>query len=152
MRQALMMRAYRHSFQIRLFAAITGMTILFIAVTGYFSYLLGRRSVEKQIERYALGTVVQITERIRTFLTQPAREVNLLKTTIENGFIDPLDDRDLVRFFHLLQDDHPEFLNINYGDRQGRFTMVPPQRPEVHKVFDPRIRPWYVGAVGSNQL
>ena len=152
MRKTLMMRAYRHSFQIRLFAAITGMTILFIAATGYFSYLLGRRSVEKQIERYALGTVVQITERIRTFLTQPAREVNLLKTTIENGFIDPLDDRDLVRFFHLLQDDHPEFLNINYGDRQGRFTMVPPQRPEVHKVFDPRIRPWYVGAVGSNQL
>ncbi|MBC2711672.1 MAG: Cache 3/Cache 2 fusion domain-containing protein [Desulfosarcina sp.] len=152
MRNALMLRAYRHSFQIRLFAAITGMTILFIAATGYFSYLLGRRSVEKQIERYAVGTAAQITERVRTFLLQPAKEVSLLSAAIENGFIDPSNAKALIRFFHLVQDDYPEFLNINYGDKDGRFTMVPPQRPEVHKLFDPRIRPWYVGALEQKRL
>lgn len=145
-------RTYRHSFQIRLFAAITGMTILFIAATGYFSYLLGRRSVEKQIEQYAISTAAQITARIRDYLLQPAKQVSLLKTAIENRFIDPSDAPGLIHFFHLLQDDYPEFLNINYGDKSGQFTMVPPQRPEVHKLFDPRIRPWYVGAVENKHL
>lgn len=138
---------FRHSFQIRLFAAITGMTILFIAVTGFFSNLLGRRSVEKQIEQYAISTVEQISARVGTYLSQPANNVRLLKTAIENGFIDPSKPDDLIRYFHLLQNEYPEFLNINFGDKWGRFTMVPPQRPEVHKLFDPRIRPWYAGAV-----
>ena len=137
----------RHSFKIRLFLAITGMTILFIAVSGYFSYLLGRSSVEKQIEQYAIGTATQIKERIRTYLSQPADNVRLLKAAMENGFINPSDSEELIRYFHILQDEYPEYININYGDRFGHFTMVPPQRPEIHKLFDPRIRPWYVGAV-----
>lgn len=138
---------YRHSFQLRLFAAITGMTILFIMATGYFSYLQGRRSLENQIAQYAVGTADQIAARVRSYLSRPAENVRLLKALIENGFIDPDRPGDLIRYFHLLQKDHPEFLNINYGDRFGRFTMVPPQRPEIHKLYDPRIRPWYVGAV-----
>lgn len=142
----------RHSFEIRLFAAITGMTIFFIAVTGYFSYLLGRQSVENQIEQYAISTVGQITERVRTYLSQPANNVGLLKSAIENGFLNPSDDSGLIRFFHLMQDDYPEFLNINFGDQNGRFTMVPPQRPEVHKLYDPRIRPWYKGAIEKGGL
>ena len=145
-------RAYRHSFQIRLFAAITGMTILFIAVTGYFSYLLGRRSLEKQIEQYAIGTAGQITERVRTYLSQPVKNVGILKASIEKGFLDPSDQDAMIRFFHVMQNDYPEFLNINYGDKDGRFTMVPPQRPEIHKLFDPRIRPWYEGAVKTKDL
>ena len=119
-RNALMTGAYRHSFQIRLFAAITGMTILFISVTGYFSYRLGRRSVEKQIEQYAVGTAAQITERIRAYLLQPSKEVSLLKAAMENGFIDPGDDSELIHFFHLLQREYPEFLNIIYGSKDGR--------------------------------
>ncbi len=138
---------YRHSFQLRLFAAITGMTLVFITATGYFSYLQGKKSIEKQIEQYAVSTADQIAARVRAYLSRPADNVSLLKASIENGFIDPADTGSLIRYFHLLQKDHPEFLNINYGDRSGRFTMVPPQRPEVHKLFDPRIRPWYVGAV-----
>ena len=151
-RNTFIVNAYRHSFQIRLFAAITGMTIVFVAATGYFSYLLGRRSLEKQIEQYAIGTAGQIAERVRTYLSQPAKNVDMLKAAIENGFIDPLDQAALVRFFHVMQNDYPEFLNINYGDKAGRFTMVPPQRPEIHKLFDPRIRPWYEGAIQTNAL
>ena len=143
---------FRHSFHIRLFAAITGMTIFFIVVTGYFSYLLGRQSVENQIEQYAISTVGQITERVRTYLSQPVHNVGLLKSAIERGFINPSDTNDLIRYFHLMQDKYPEFLNINYGDQTGRFTMVPPQRPEVHKLFDPRIRPWYTGALKKEGL
>jgi len=143
---------YRHSFQLRLFAAITGMTLVFIAATGYFSYLQGRKSIEKQIEQYAVSTADQIAARVRSYLSRPADNVNLLKASIENGFIDPADTGRLIRYFHLMQKDHPEFLNINYGDRSGRFIMVPPQRPEVHKLFDPRIRPWYVGAVREKGL
>ncbi len=151
-RNTFKMSAYRHSFQIRLFASITGMTILFIAITGYFSYLLGRRSVEKQIEQYALGTAGQISERVRTYLSQPVKNVSVLKAAIEKGLLDPLDQDALIRFFHVMQNDYPEFLNINYGDKNGRFTMVPPQRPEVHKLFDPRVRPWYVGAMKTKRL
>lgn len=143
---------YRHSFQLRLFAAITGMTILFIMATGYFSYLQGRKSIENQIEQYAVSTADQIAARVRSYLSRPAENVRLLKAFIENGFIGPSSTGDLIRYFHLLQKDHPEFLNINYGDRFGNFTMVPPQRPEVHKLYDPRIRPWYVGAVREKGL
>jgi len=145
-------RIYRHSFQLRLFVAITGMTILFITATGYFSYLQGKKTIENQIEQYTVGTAEQIAARIRSYLSRPAGNVSLLKASIENGFIDPTDSRDLIRYFHLLQEGHPEFLNINYGDKFGRFTMVPPQRPDVHKLYDPRIRPWYVGAINRKGL
>ena len=104
-RQTLFGCGFRHSFQLRLFAAITGMAIFFIAITGYFAYLLGRRSVEKQIEQYAISTADQITERIRAYLLQPAREVRLLKAAMETGFIDPASDRDLIHFFHVLQEE-----------------------------------------------
>ncbi len=142
----------RHSFKIRLFLAITGMTILFIAISGYFSYLLGRNSIEKQIEQYAIGTVKQIRERVHTYLSQPVKTVSLLKAALENGFVNPSDPGELIRYFHILRDEHPEYININYGDRDGRFTMVPPQRPEIHKLFDPRIRPWYAGALQHGGL
>ncbi len=152
MHNTLILRAYRHSFQIRLFAAITGMTILFIAITGYFAYLLGKQSLEKQIEQYAIGTAAQIAERVGTYLQQPVKTVSQLKKAIEHEYIDSDDELELIRYFHLLQQDYPEFLNIIYGNRDGRFTMVPPQRPEVHKLFDPRIRPWYTGAVDEKSL
>ena len=108
--------------------------------------------MEKQIEQYAIGTAGQITERVRTYLSHPAKSVSILKAAIENGFIDPSDQKALIRFFHVIQSDYPEFLNINFGDKNGQFTMVPPQRPEIHKLFDPRIRPWYEGAVETSGL
>jgi len=43
-------------------------------------------------------------------------------------------------------------VNINYGDETGRFIMAPAQIPEIHKLFDPRVRPWYRGAADSGGL
>jgi signal transduction histidine kinase len=141
-----------HSFQFRLFAALALMIFTFIPILGYLSYLQGKRVAEAQIEQYALNTATQIAARVQAYLSHHTSNVRLIKTIFEHQFIDSMDTRALVRYFHLLRQDHPDFVNISFGDQSGRFIMVPPQSPEVHKVFDPRIRPWYVGAVQANDV
>ncbi len=141
-----------HSFQFRLFAALALMIFTFIPVLGYLSYLQGKKAAETHIEQYALNTATQIAARVQAYLSHHTSNVRLIKTTFEHQFIDSMDTRSLVRYFHLLRQDHPEFVNISFGDQSGRFIMVPPQSPEVHKLFDPRIRPWYVGAIETNDV
>ncbi len=140
------------SFQFRLFAALTLMILIFIPILGYFSYLRGKSAIETQIERYADSTASQITGRIQAYLSHHTSNVRLMKSFLENHLIDGNDPPALIRYFHLLKEEHPEFINILYGDETGRFTMVPPQPPEVHALFDPRIRPWYSGAVFKQDL
>ena len=137
----------RNSFQTRLFLALTLIISIFIPGTGYFSYLQTRIAVEKQIERYSIRMSSQIAERIHQFLSQHVQNVRLIKTFLENNIIDVNNQMDLIEFFYILKKDHPEFANIYYGSREGHFTMVPPQRPEVYKLYDPRSRPWFEGAI-----
>jgi len=139
----------RNSFQVRLFLALTIIILLFIPGTGYFSYLQARKAVENQMQHYAIATASQIAERIRQFLSQHMDSARLLKAFIENKMIDHYKPKELINYFYLIKGDHPEFVNIYYGDEQGQFTMVPPQSPEVYKIFDPRGRPWYEGALAS---
>jgi signal transduction histidine kinase len=141
-----------HSFQFRLFAALALMILTFIPVLGYLSYLQGKKVAETQIERYALNTATQIAARVQGYLSHHTSNVRLIKTSFEHQFIDSMDTDALIRYFHLIRKDHPEFVNISFGDQSGRFIMVPPQSPEVYKLFDPRIRPWYVGAVESGDV
>ncbi len=141
-----------HSFQFRLFAALALMVFTFIPILGYLSYLQGKKVAEAQIEQYALSTATQIAARVQAYLSHHTSNVRLIKTIFEHQFIDSMDSRALIRYFHLLRQDHPDFVNISFGDRFGRFIMVPPQPPEVHELFDPRVRPWYVGAVKKNDV
>lgn len=138
-----------HSFQTRLFLALALIISIFIPGTGYFSYLQARNAVENQMQHYALSTASQIAERIRHFLSQHMDTARLIKAFLEKRMIDADDPIGLINYFYLLKRDHPEFANIYYGDRLGNFIMVPPQSPEVYKIFDPRSRPWYEGAVSA---
>lgn len=137
------------SFQIRLFVALTSIILIFIPGTGFFSYLQARKAVENQMQHYAIGTASQIAERIRQFLSQYMDNARLIKAFIENDMVDRNNQRELINYFYMLKGAHPEFVNIYYGTQQGQFTMVPPQSPEIHKIFDPRSRPWYEGAQSS---
>jgi signal transduction histidine kinase len=137
----------KNSFQVRLFVALTIIVLIFIPGTGYFSYLHARKAVENQMQNYAIGTASQIAERIRQFLSQHMNSARLIKAFIETRMINPDMPKELMDYFYLLKGDHPEFVNIYYGNQRGDFTMVPPQSPEVYKTFDPRGRPWYKGAI-----
>ncbi len=137
----------QHSFQVRLFLALALIISIFIPGTGYFSYLQARKAVEKQMQHYSINTAAQIAERIRQFLSQHMDNARLIKAFLENSMIDVNDPMALINYFYLLKRDHPEFANVYYGDQHGNFIMVPPQTPDIHKVFDPRTRPWYEGAV-----
>ncbi len=142
----------RRSFQVRLFVSFLLIIFCFIPSVGYLSYLQGKRSVERQIEQYSLATVKQVTERVRSFLLQHKRNVRFLKSLLEQRIIDPRNRQALLQYFRFLRRTYPSFVNIYYGDRNGRFMMVPPQRPEIHKLFDPRERPWYRGAAIGGDL
>lgn len=144
-------RRLGYSFQVRLFLALT-LVIIFIPGTGYLSYLHTRKAVEQQIQHYATSMVNQIAEKIRLFLNQHTTSVLLIKSVLESRVVNVDRADDLIRYFYLLKRDHPEFVNIYYGNEEGEFTMVPPQFPEIHKIFDPRSRPWYSGAVASRGL
>ncbi len=135
------------SLQIRLFLALALIISIFIPGTGYFSYLQARDAVEKQMRHYVISIASQNAERIRQFLSQIMDNVHLIKASFENGMVDIDNPAALINYFYLLKKNHSEFVNIQYGDRKGRFTMVPAQFPEIHKIFDPRVRPWYIGAV-----
>ncbi len=138
---------FRHSFRIRIFLALTLIIIIVIPGTGYFCYLQATRVIEKQLQEFALGSANQISKRVESFLSHHTFNVKLIKSLFENGLIDMTDDKQILQYFNLFQQDHPEFFNINFGDETGRFLMSPAQVPEVHKTFDPRIRPWYQGAL-----
>jgi signal transduction histidine kinase len=137
------------SLQIRLFLALSLIICISIPGTGYFSYLQARKAVEEQMRYYAISTATQNAERIRQFLSQIMDKVNLIKASLENGMIDINNRIELINYFYLLKRGHPEFMNVQYGDTKGCFTMVPAQSPEIHKIFDPRVRPWYLGAVAT---
>ena len=137
------------SLQIRLFLGLSLIISIFIPGTGYFSYLQARKAIEEQMRHYALSTATQNAARIQQFLTQIMDKVHLVKASLENGVIDINNRIALINYFYLLKSGHPEFMNIQYGDTKGRFTMVPAQSPDIHKIFDPRIRPWYIGAVSA---
>ena len=136
-----------HSFQVRVFLALTLIIVIVIPGTGYFCYLQARKVAEKQMQQYSLGTAVQISKRVESFLSHHTYNVKLIKAFFENQLINHSDDKQILRYLHLFQQDHPEFFNINFGDETGRFLMAPAQIPEVHKTFDPRVRPWYRGAM-----
>ncbi len=143
---------YIHSFQIRVFLVLALVIFIFIPGTGYIGFLQAYKVVENQMQQYTIGTAGQITKRINSFLDQHDYNVQLIKSLLENNLVDAANTRELLHYFSLFQKDHPEFVNIYYGDISGNFFMVPPQIPEVHKVFDPRIRPWYRGAVETGNL
>ncbi len=141
-----------HSFRFRLFAALSLMIFILMPILGYLSYLQAKRGVEHQLELFASSTATQLSGRIREYLSHLSSSVRLIQEVIENDIVDADDPYELIRFFHLLQKDHPAFVNILYGDSGGDFVMVPPQPPEVHLLFDPRRRPWFRGAMGSDQV
>ncbi|MDM8516101.1 cache domain-containing protein [Desulfobacterales bacterium HSG16] len=143
---------FSRSFQFRIFSALVIVIIIFIPAVGYISYLTGRKAVEGQIERHAVSTASHISRQIQAFLARHSSNARLIKSVMESRLINTLDEENLVKYFHMLKRDHPEFMNINYGDKYGNFIMVPPQRPEVYKLFDPRIRPWYKKSVEKGDL
>ena len=136
-----------HSFQVRIFLALTMIIVIVIPGTGYFCYLQARKVSQHQMQQYALGTAAQISKRVESFLSHHTYNVQLIKSFFENNLIDHMDDKEILKYFHLFRKDHPEFVNINFGDETGRFLMAPAQIPQVHKIFDPRVRPWYRGAI-----
>lgn len=144
-----MISRVKKSFQFRLFAALLVIILIFIPGTGYFSYLQARRAIEIQMQYYAVETATQIAERIKQFLSQHMDIARLIKATIENKMLDRYNQNALINYFYMLKNDHQEFVNVYYGDEQGQFTMVPPQAPEIYKIFDPRSRPWYEEAKSS---
>jgi len=143
---------FMHSFQIRVFLSLTLIIVIVIPGTGYFCYLQALKVTQNQMQQYAQGTAVQISKRIESFLSHHSYNVKLIKAFFENHLINMDDDREILKYFQLFRQDHPEFVNINFGDETGRFLMSPAQIPEVHKTFDPRVRPWYQGAMNSQDV
>ncbi len=141
-----------HSFRFRLFAALSLIIFILMPALGYLSYFQAKRGVEHQLELFASSTATQLTGRIREYLSHLSSSVRLIQEFMENDLLDPAKPQELIRFFHLLQKDHPAFVNVLYGDVNGTFIMVPPQPPEVHILFDPRRRPWFKGAIDSDRV
>lgn len=149
MRLKRILRKLRQSFQLRIYLALVLIILLFIPGTGLVSYLQALRVAEKQMQQYTIATSEQIAKRVSDFLTQHTRNVELLAGMLSSGLIRGEEPEELLTALQLFKKDHPEFVNIYYGDQSGGFTMVPPQRPEIHKVFDPRVRPWFTGALST---
>ncbi|MCK5348685.1 MAG: hypothetical protein KAJ25_04815, partial [Desulfobacula sp.] len=77
-----------HSFQVRVFLALTLIIVIVIPGTGYFCYLQARKVAEKQMQQYSLGTAAQISKRVESFLSQHTYNVKLIKAFFENQLID----------------------------------------------------------------
>jgi len=139
-------RKFRQSFQLRIFLALVLIVMIFIPGTGYVGYLQALKVTKNQMKLYTVGTGQQIAKHVNSFLSQHTYNVTLLASLFEENLISSSNNTELLQYFTLFKKDHPEFVNIYYGDETGHFVMVPPQRPEIKKQFDPRKRPWYTGA------
>jgi len=142
----------RISFQFRLFLSFLVLIFCFLPAVGISGFIQWRKSLEEQIEYHSLNTAFQIAEQVKTYLAKHSESTLMIKEAFEAGLIDPNDRGELLKFFLSLKKIYPYFVNINYGDEKGYFLMVPPQRPEIHKLFDPRVRPWYTGAMKERGL
>lgn len=147
-----LLRRCRHSFHLRLFLAMALVVFLFIPGAGYIAYLQARKAIDDQMRQHAGSTVSQITRQVGSFIAQHSDNVQLIKLLLEQRLIDPADEQALLRYFQLFKQGHPEFVNIYYGDSDGRFVMAPPQAPEVFATYDPRVRPWYTGAAQAGTI
>ena len=58
-----------HSFQVKVFLALTLIIVIVIPGTGYFCYLQAQKVAEQQMQQYALGTAAQISKRVESFLS-----------------------------------------------------------------------------------
>jgi len=143
---------HRISFQVRLFLSFLIIIFCFFPAVGYFGFVQWKRSLERQVQQNSLNTASQIAEQVKAYLAKHSDNTRLIRLVFEKGLIDPEDRAQLLSYFQYLKQVYPYFVNINYGDKNGFFLMVPPQKPEVHKLFDPRIRPWYKGALRNNGL
>ncbi|BHH84995.1 cache domain-containing protein [Desulforhopalus sp. 52FAK] len=137
---------WHQSFQLRIFSAFVLIIVIFLPITGYFGYLQALKVAEKQMEQYTIETGRQISRHVDSFLAQHTYNVRLLASFFDNHLIDPNQQDLVLDYLRLFKKDHPEFVNMYYASSAGDFAMVPPQRPEIHKLFDPRTRPWYQGA------
>lgn len=140
------LQKFRQSFQLRIFSALVLIVMIFIPGTGYVGYLQALKVTKSQMEQYTVGTGQQIAKHVDSFLSQHTYNVTLLASLFEENLISPSNSTALSQYFSLFKKDHPEFVNIYYGNENGHFVMVPPQPPEIQKTFDPRKRPWYTGA------
>ena len=137
---------WQQSFQLRIFSAFVLIITIFLPITGYLGYLQALKVAENQMEQYTIETGQQISRHVDSFLAQHTYNVRLLASLFDKHLIDPSKKNLVQDYLSLFKKDHPEFVNIYYASSAGDFVMVPPQRPEVHKLFDPRTRPWYQGA------
>ncbi len=142
---------YRQSFHLRIFLALVLIIVIFIPGTGYLGYLQALRAAEDQMEQYTKGSANQLAQRVASFLSQHSHNVNLLASLFEKELL-TTNENQLLDYFQLLRKKRPEFVNIYFGSEAGDFIMDPPQRPEVHKSFDPRVRPWYHGALSNKSI
>ena len=140
------------SFQFRLFLSFLVIILCFLPAVGIFGFIQWKKSLEEQIKQHSLNTAFQIAEQVKTYLAKHSDSTMMIKEAFETGLVNPDDRDELLKYFLSLKRIYPYFVNINYGDESGYFLMVPPQRPEVHKLFDPRIRPWYKGAMKAQGL
>ena len=140
---------FQNSFQIRVFLSLALIITIFIPGTGYMSYFQARKAIEKQMRHYSINMSVQIAVQIRQFLSKHMENVRLTKAFLEKKIIDVHDKVAPIEYFYILKKNHPEFANVYFGSREGLFVMVPPQRPEIYKLYDPRTRPWYKGAIAT---
>jgi len=136
---------WRQSFQLRIFSAFVLIICIFLPGTGYFGYLQALQVAKKQMEEYTITTGQQISRHVDSFLAQHTYNVTLLSSIFDRHLIDSGNQDLVLEYLTLFKKDHPEFVNIFYASSAGDFLMVPRQRPEVHKLFDPRTRPWYLG-------
>ena len=141
---------FQHSFQVRVFLSLALIITIFIPGTGFLSYHQARKAIETQMQHYSINMSVQIAEQIRQFMSKHMENARLTKAFLENSIIDVHDENDLIDYFYILKKNHPEFANVYFGRLDGSFVMVPPQKPETHKLYDPRTRPWYKGAIMSD--
>lgn len=139
----------RQSFQLRIFLALVLIIFIFIPGTGYVGYLQARNAAESQMKQYTIGTGLQVAKHINALLAQHTYSVSLLASLFEKNLIDPSNRADILQYLTLFKKNHPEFVNIFCGDEDGKFTMVPPQKAQIHKTFDPRKRPWYKDAISN---
>ncbi|HYE82353.1 MAG TPA: methyl-accepting chemotaxis protein [Clostridia bacterium] len=136
-----MLKKQKLTIRNKLVIAFGAILIIPVLMTGQFSYRTAERKVSEQFMNNAYESVRLMDKLLTTTLESSMNNVTQLAEQIDFS----MDEPQIRKYLDPFQNSHPEISSTYLGTEAGA-TFISPY-VEVGADYDPRVRPWYMGAM-----
>lgn len=129
------------------------LVIFFVILSiGSIIYISAYNSLESQMVISTEQITESVQEGIVSYLTNFEEKVNLLALNliVQNSDISAKNRADAMNEFEKVLKSNPDIMNVYMGTLKKDMMLVPKQ--DLPADYDPTGRPWYTGAIESNEM